>query len=272
MIKNKLCSHSDTAWSGTGFVEGGDLPERGLLEGRGLPLVAPMVSQTRASGPHLSPFTLFNMIWWAFREDRPGGKGQGSQVRCSHRGFQWDNVSLPRGQCWNAETWQDSSERRKKYHLDLGWVRHGERETGNKVFPESVVCVGIWLQCHSRWTRTSLGGKITILWLSFVGHDLPLLPASRWLLSYKTWLKTWLLKKKNNLAPPGSLPWLIPSYCDECLCLSPFSGSSKCAPPPCSSHPSSPLPKAGQKGLSSSRCRHLGMDSTSLLQVRDFPL
>lgn len=33
MIKNKLCSHSDTAWSGTGFVEGGDFPKRGLLEG-----------------------------------------------------------------------------------------------------------------------------------------------------------------------------------------------------------------------------------------------
>ena len=39
----------------------------------------------------------------------------------------------------------------------------GEGETGNKVVPEFLVCAGIWLQCHSSWTRTSLGGKIMTL-------------------------------------------------------------------------------------------------------------
>ena len=157
--------------------------------------VAPMVSQTRASGPHLSPFTLFNMIWWAFREDRPGGKGQGSQVRCSRRGSDGTMLVCTGDSARTERHGRTQVREGRSVIWTWGWVRHGEQETGNKVFPEFVVCVGIWLQCHSRWTRTSLGGKIMILWLSFVGRDLPLLPASRWLLSYKTWFKTRLLKK-----------------------------------------------------------------------------
>ena len=194
MIKNKLCSHSDTAWSGTGFVEGGDFPECGLLEGRGLPLLL-----WSPKPGHLVPTCLpsLSSIWSdghfgkivleekgrAARLDVLAGGSDGTMLVCTGDSARTERhgrtqVREGRSVIW---TW--------------GWVRHGEQETGNKVFPEFVVCVGIWLQCHSRWTRTSLGGKIMILWLSFVGRDLPLLPASRWLLSYKTWFKTRLLKK-----------------------------------------------------------------------------
>lgn len=141
--------------------------------------VAPLVSQTRASGPHLSPFTLFDMIGQAFQEDRPGGKGQGTQVRCSRRGSDGTMLVCTGDTAGTERHGRTQVREGRSVVWTWGWVRHGEGETGNKVFPEFVVCVGIWLQRHSRWRRTSLGGKIMILCLSFVGHDLPLLPASR---------------------------------------------------------------------------------------------
>lgn len=192
MKKNKLCSYSDIAWSGTGFVVGGDFPERGCWRAEGFRCSFGLPNQ----GIWSPPVSLHSdMIGQAFQEDRPGGKGQGTQVRCSRRGSDGTMLVCTGDTAGTERHGRTQVREGRSVVWTWGWVRHGEGETGNKVFPEFVVCVGIWLQRHSRWRRTSLGGKIMILCLSFVGHDLPLLPASRWLLSYKTWLKTWLLKK-----------------------------------------------------------------------------
>lgn len=44
------------------FPEGGVAGEHRVF-------IAPVASHMRASGPHLSPFTLLNMIQWSFGED-----------------------------------------------------------------------------------------------------------------------------------------------------------------------------------------------------------
>ena len=54
----------------------------------------------------------------------------------------------------------------------------GEGETGSKVVPQFLVGTGSWLQCHSRWTGTGLGGKIvTSVWDTTLLCDM--LPAPR---------------------------------------------------------------------------------------------
>lgn len=50
------------------FAREGDSPE-GRVAGEHRVFIAPVASPMRASGPHLSPFTLLNMIQWSFGED-----------------------------------------------------------------------------------------------------------------------------------------------------------------------------------------------------------
>ena len=173
------------------FVEG-DFPECLLQEDRGLPLLL-----CSPKPGHLVPTCLpsLSSIWSDRHFRKIVLEEKGKRARLDVLAGGPDGTMLVcTGDSAGTER-HGRTQVRKGRSVNLGMGRTWWTGDRQQSFPEFLVCVGIWVQCP-RWTRTSLGGKIIILWLSFVGHDLPLLPASRWPLPCKTWFKTWLLTKQ----------------------------------------------------------------------------